>query len=74
MAVDHETSERWRKDPSNWVLGIFYFNKADKRLLPPKRFKFTGWTLNFANPVSVATMLLLIVVVGLVSYVLKRRY
>jgi hypothetical protein len=25
------------KDPDNWKLGIFYYNKEDKRILPPKR-------------------------------------
>jgi hypothetical protein len=31
-----ETLEKWHKDPNNWKLGIFYYNKEDKRILPPK--------------------------------------
>lgn len=54
---DKETSEKWRKDPNNWIWGMFYFNKEDKRLLPPKRFAFMGWTVNFANRNSVLFMI-----------------
>ena len=48
-----ETLEKWHKDPNNWKFGIFYFNKEDKRLLPPKRQEWMGWTVNFANLKSV---------------------
>jgi uncharacterized membrane protein len=48
-----ETKERWRKDPNNWIWGIFYYNKEDQRLLPPKRIEWMGWTVNFANTKSV---------------------
>ena len=40
-------------NPDNWKLGILYFNKNDKRIFPPKRLKYLGWTINFANPFSV---------------------
>jgi uncharacterized membrane protein len=50
----HELIEHWRYDPANWYFfDMFYFNKADKRLLPPKKIKSFGWTVNFANPFSV---------------------
>lgn len=42
----------WHNDPSNWKLGMFYFNREDPRLLPPKRNPMMGWTVNFANPKS----------------------
>lgn len=48
-----ETKEKWLKDPNNWIWGMFYYNKEDKRLLPPKRIPFMGWTVNFANRNSV---------------------
>lgn len=41
--------DQWHQDPRNWKLGIFYFNKLDPRIMPPKRIKFLGWTLNFAH-------------------------
>ncbi len=49
-------------DPSKYFLGIFYFNKEDKRLLPPKRIAALGWTINFANPWSI---LLVLAIIGL---------
>jgi len=48
-----ETSDKWSQDPNNWVWGIFYYNKEDKRLLPPKKNPMMGFTINFANPKSV---------------------
>lgn len=64
--VDAETAERWHKDSKNWKLGIFYFNPDDKRLLPPKRWKGMGWTINFGNPYSILGILALLgIIVGL---------
>ncbi len=51
-----ETLEKWSKDPNNWIWGIFYFNSEDKRILPPKRIPWMGFTVNFANPKSVLFM------------------
>ncbi len=48
-----ETLEKWHKDPNNWKWGCFYYNKEDKRLLPPKRQEWMGLTINFANKKSV---------------------
>jgi len=58
-----ETLNQWHKDPNNWKLGIFYFNKADKRLLPPKRISYLGWTINFANPYSIMILILILIAV-----------
>ena len=27
-----ETLEKWSKDPDNWIWGLFYYNKGDKRI------------------------------------------
>lgn len=43
-----------------WKWGIFYYNPDDKRLFPPKRIPWMGWTVNFANPLSILAMLFLI--------------
>ncbi len=58
----------WRRMPEDeskyWLWGIFYFNPEDKRIIVPKRIKWFGWTLNFANPISIlflAGILLLII-------------
>ncbi len=36
-----ETLRQWHADPNNWKFGIFYFNRADKRIFPPKKLR--GW-------------------------------
>ncbi len=63
------------KDINNqdhWILGLFYFNKNDQRLFPPKRFKYLGWTINFANPYSIFAYLILIGAVLGILYVLRN--
>lgn len=56
----------------NWKFGIFYYNKDDKRLFPPKRNKFLGWTVNFANPYSILAMILIIILLLLIGESLKK--
>lgn len=67
MEPSKETKDEWHRDPSNWIWGIFYFNKEDKRLFPPKKVKQLGWTINFANPNSVFFLLILLVVIYILS-------
>lgn len=70
-----ETQERWRKDPENWIWGLFYYNKEDKRLLPPKRIPIMGWTVNFANRNSVLLfvfMMLLIILFVVIMAKIKK--
>ncbi|MBX3165203.1 MAG: hypothetical protein KF900_12065 [Bacteroidetes bacterium] len=56
-------------DNSNWIWGLFYFNREDKRLFPPKRIPLLGWTINFANPYSVLAFAgLIFAVVSLVHF------
>lgn len=64
--LTQETLDQWHNDPSNWKLGIFYYNKQDKRLLPPKRIKQLGWTVNFANPMSILAVILLVAAIWIV--------
>jgi len=37
------------ENPDNYKLTVFYFNPRDKRVIIPKRNRYLGWTLNFAN-------------------------
>lgn len=66
-----ETEERWRKDPDNWIWGLFYYNKVDRLLLPPKRNPIMGFTVNFANTKSVlffvTMMLFFLLIVFLIT-------
>jgi uncharacterized membrane protein len=61
--ISDETKRRWHQDPNNWVLSVFYYNKDDKRIFPPKRIPWMGLTINFANPLSVAVLLVLLFLV-----------
>jgi uncharacterized membrane protein len=62
---DENTLNEWQNDPSNWKWGIFYFNPKDRRIFPPKRLKGLGWTVNFANPISVLAFIVTVVVFSL---------
>jgi len=44
---------RIQNESDYWVWGIFYFNPDDSRIIVPKRIEWLGWTLNFAQPISV---------------------
>jgi uncharacterized membrane protein len=67
-----DTLEKWHKDPDNWKLGIFYYNKEDKRIFPPKRLAWTGWTVNFANSISVAFfVIVIIIIIGITLFLPK---
>lgn len=67
-----ETLDNWHKDPNNWKWGCFYYNKADKRIFPPKRNPFLGWTVNFANPLSIISLIVIILGIVLISKYLKE--
>lgn len=66
-----ETMDEWHKDPSNWIWGVFYFNKEDKRFFPPKKNPLTGWTVNFANPYSIFALIALIILTVIISIKIK---
>ncbi len=67
-----ETLDAWHKDPSNWKWGLFYYNKNDKRIFPPKRMATFGWTVNFANPYSILAMIAIVVLILAVATIIKR--
>lgn len=58
-------------DSKFWKYGLFYYNKDDKRLFPPKRIKWLGWTINFANPYSILAFIILLVAVLMVINIFK---
>ena len=63
---NQETLDQWHNDPANWKLGIFYYNKLDARLFPPKRIKQLGSTVNYANPKSIMVLIVLVTVIWMV--------
>ena len=67
-----EILERRHNDPNNWLWGLFYYNNKDKRIFPPKKIKFLGWTVNFSNPISVITLISIIVLIAIISSNLSK--
>lgn len=70
---EEEKYEQWRKDPKNWKLGIFYFNREDHRIFPPKRNPILGWTVNFAQPRSVIALLLFLLFVAMILFFIDSK-
>ena len=62
----------WR-DPSNYKWGGIYYCKADPRVIVARRFKWMGWTVNFARPTAIPIALLLASIVA-VPVVLVRAW
>ena len=47
-------------NPDNWHLVFFYFAPEDPRIVVKKRLGITGWTLNFARPMAIPFLSVLI--------------
>jgi len=43
-----ELEQLWR-DPRHWTAGLIYHCAADPRMIVPRRWRWGGWTLNFAH-------------------------
>lgn len=67
-----ETLEKWSKDPNHWIYGIFYYNPKDKRIFPPKKVAWMGFTTNFANPKSVLTLIGILLFFALMVLLIKK--
>jgi uncharacterized membrane protein len=59
---------RFEKNPMHYKWGIFYFNPDDNRIIVPKRSRWMGYTLNFANLWSYVIIGAFIVLAVLVGY------
>lgn len=55
-----------------WIWGLFYYNKEDKQIFPPKRIPWMGWTVNFANWKSIAALVAMIAFFSFVVYMIYR--
>lgn len=62
------------QDDEHWIYGVFYYNKNDRRLFPPKRIKYLGFTVNFANPYSIFAFLLIFAAILVIYYFLQKTY
>ena len=65
--LNQNLKNKWHDDAKNWKLGIFYFNKEDKRIVVSKRLNIFGWTINFAKPLSY------LILVGLIALIVYLR-
>ena len=61
--MSHRHLDHFHSDPANWKLGIFYFCRADPRMVVAKRIRGLGWTLNFARPLAVPFFVFLLALV-----------
>ena len=66
----NETIDMWKKDSNNWKLGLFYFNKNDKRIFVSKKISILGMTFNFANPIS---FLIVFVLTVLIFFLINKQ-
>lgn len=60
--------EAYMDDDSNWILGMFYYNKKDPAFMIEKRVGL-GYTINFANKFSLILVLLVILFIIFMSYI-----
>lgn len=66
-------SDNYFNNDPHWIWGIFYYNKDDKRIFPPKRNKYFGWTVNFANYRSVVAFLAMILFFGAIVFLIENN-
>lgn len=61
-------------DLHNYIYGIFYYNPEDRRTIVPRRIGFwgSGYTMNFAKPVSRLVLILLLILIGLLIYAIAK--
>ena len=56
-----------------WKWGVFYYNKYDNRILPPKKNPAFCWTVNFANPKSIVAFVIILAYFGLIYFMIESR-
>ena len=60
--MTREELQQQQKDPHNRKWGIFYYCKADPRVIVPKSYAWMGWTINAAQPAAIPVLLLLLAI------------
>lgn len=71
--MSREEIEALWKDPRNRKWRIFYYCKADPRLIVPKYPKWMGWTLNAAHPAAILVTLLLIAILAVPIFIVTAK-
>ena len=73
MLIIKKWKTRIQNESDYWVWGIFYFNPDDTRIIVPKKIEWLGWTLNYAQPISVIITggILFFIVISIVMAFIK---
>ena len=66
QARESKSGKSSNDDDNFWKFGIFYYNHNDPSIMVPKRFGF-GYTLNFANPLSLLMISSILLGIGFYS-------
>ena len=61
--LERSELERVHASPASWLLYFIYFAPKDPRIIVKKRVGAMGWTLNFARPLALPTLIAVIAVV-----------
>jgi uncharacterized membrane protein len=70
---DNDKFDPMVNDPENYRLGIFYFNRKDKRTIVPKRMRMLGWTFNFARPGAYMLVLGIVALLVFIGVIMSGR-
>lgn len=68
VTKENENQEEvYKDDDKNWIFGMFYYNKNDPAFMIEKRVGI-GYTINFANKISLILLVLMILFITLMSF------
>ena len=59
-SAERSELDRIHASPESWFLYVIYFAPKDPRIIVKKRVGAMGWTLNFARPVALPTLIAVI--------------
>ena len=63
-----------QKPKNPWRYILFYYDRADPRILVPKQIPVLGWTLNAAHTISKVILLLLVALIIFAIYTGQAHY
>jgi hypothetical protein len=58
--LERSELDRIHASPASWFLYLIYFAPQDPRIIVKKRVGALGWTLNFARPLALPTLIAVI--------------
>jgi hypothetical protein len=67
-----EEIEACWNDPQSYKCGVYYC-RTDPRVIVPRRFKWMGWTINFARPSAIPVLLGMIALLVLPIWIVRAR-